>query len=188
MAVLKANFTTGLCGTCYRELPAQIEYRDDGAAYITKTCPVHGFEEAMVERDWKFWDTATQKNPKNKTWQEYNNLSIIEVTERCNVQCKHCYHMPDNSIADKSTEHIIKLAEATYTEKICQPQLPRSQCLEERPERAEQRGAGQNQFWSGELYGREQQASGAGHGPDAVDPLVDTGKPVAIRFLCPQSQ
>lgn len=119
MSTNRTYFTTGLCGTCYRELPAQIEYREDGAAYITKTCPAHGYEEAKVESDWKFWDSATQRNPNNNTWIEYNNLSIIEVTDRCNVQCKHCYHMPDNSTPDKSAEHIIKLAATVATEKIC---------------------------------------------------------------------
>jgi organic radical activating enzyme len=119
MSVIKKTFTTGLCGVCYCELPAQIEYRDDNAAYITKHCPTHGYEETMVEVDWKFWDAATQKNPHNDTWKEYNNVSIIEITDRCNVQCKHCYQMPDNSIPDKSTQHIVKLIEAAPTEKVC---------------------------------------------------------------------
>jgi hypothetical protein len=117
--IIKSYFTTGLCGTCYRELPAQIVYRCDGAAYITKTCPVHGYEEAMVEKDYNFWDSATQKNSNNLTWIRYNNSTLIEVTDRCNVQCKHCYHMPDNNILDKSVDHIIKLAEIAFTQSLC---------------------------------------------------------------------
>jgi hypothetical protein len=117
--VIKSYFTTGLCGTCYRELPAQIEYRSDGSAYITKTCPVHGYEEAMVEKDYNFWDTATQKNPNNQTWQQYNNVTLVEATDRCNVQCTHCYHMPDNNVPDKSVDHIIKIAATAFTQSIC---------------------------------------------------------------------
>lgn len=68
MNILHSYLTTGLCGTCYRELPATIEYRSDSAAYITKVCPVHGYEEAKIEESWKFWDSAAQSNPDNITF------------------------------------------------------------------------------------------------------------------------
>ena len=116
---LKSYFTTGLCGTCYKELPAQIEYRDDNAAYITKTCSEHGYQEAMVERSWKFWDSITQMDPNNQCWDMYNNISTIEVTDRCNVQCKHCYHSPDNSITDKPIEWIVQTAKAAPGQIVC---------------------------------------------------------------------
>lgn len=119
MEVIKSYFTTGLCGTCYRELAAQIEYRDDGAAYITKTCPDHGYEERMVERDWKFWDSATDKDPENMTFKKYNQVTLIEATDRCNVQCTHCYHIPDNGIEDKPLEWILKMCEIAPTRSIC---------------------------------------------------------------------
>lgn len=117
--IIKSNDTTGLCGTCYRDLPAKIEYRTDGAAYITKTCPVHGYEEAMVERSWKFWDESPQLNPINSTYEKYNRISVIEVTDRCNVQCKHCYHQPNNKIADKETSHVISTGLRQSTPMIC---------------------------------------------------------------------
>jgi len=118
MEIIKKYFTTGLCGTCYRELPAHIEYRSDGAAYITKTCPEHGYEEAMVERDYKFWDSCVQKSP-NATYDNYNNVTVIEVTDRCNVRCKHCYFIPDNKIGDKSLEWILKKVDTAPTNDIC---------------------------------------------------------------------
>lgn len=119
MNVIDSYHTTGLCGTCYRELPAQIEFRDNGAAYITKTCPAHGYQEAMVERDAEFWRTATQSDPDNPTWQVYNNISLVEVTDRCNVQCKHCYHAPDNSVEDLPAEFIINKALSMPTQLVC---------------------------------------------------------------------
>jgi len=119
MEIIKSYFTTGLCGTCYRELPAKIEYRSDGAAYITKTCPEHGYEEAMVEKDYNFWETATQKNPDNMTYKMYNQVTLIEATDRCNVSCKHCYHVPDNGIEDKPLEWILKMVEIAPTQSIC---------------------------------------------------------------------
>lgn len=108
--IVKSYYTTGLCGTCYRELLASIEFRSDGAAYITKTCPVHGYEEAMVEKDYQFWEDALQLDEDNRTWQSLNDTTIIEVTDRCNVKCEHCYHDPDNKIKDKPAEFIIAQA------------------------------------------------------------------------------
>jgi organic radical activating enzyme len=117
--VLKSYSTTGLCSTCYRELPARIEYRSNGAAYITKVCPTHGYEEAMIERSWEFWDQAPQLNPNNRTWKIYNEVSVIEVTDRCNVQCKHCYHQPDNKIPDQDVDFIINKAIRQPSDLIC---------------------------------------------------------------------
>lgn len=116
---IKSYFTNGLCGTCYRELPAQIEYRANGAAYITKSCPDHGYHEAMVEKSWEFWDKITQKDPNNPCWDMYNNVSTIEVTDRCNVQCTHCYHSPDNTIPDKPLEWIVNTARSAPSPYIC---------------------------------------------------------------------
>jgi Radical SAM superfamily len=113
--VLQSKPATGLCSTCYRELFATIEYRSDGAAYITKTCPDHGYEEFMVERSWKFWESSIDTDPDNDTWHNYNGTTAIEVTDRCNVMCKDCYHIPDNSIADLSAEWIITKARSVAT-------------------------------------------------------------------------
>jgi hypothetical protein len=121
MNVIKSNLTTGLCGVCYRELLAKIEYRSDGAAYITKTCPVHGHQEAMVEKSYEFWDTVTQTvlDLDNECWINYNNTGVIESTDRCNVTCKHCYHNPNNTIEDKPLEWIVQTAKSSPEGFIC---------------------------------------------------------------------
>ena len=113
--VLQTKPATGLCSTCYRELYATIEYRSDGAAYITKTCPEHGYEEFMVERDWQFWEDASETVPDGATRIHYFDDTAIEVTDRCNVMCKHCYHIPDNTIEDMSTEWVIAKARSVIT-------------------------------------------------------------------------
>lgn len=106
MKILHSYTTRGLCSTCYRELSATIEYRDDGAAYITKTCPDHGYEEAMVEESWEYWKDAPQYGY-SETLDSYNRVVCLDITDRCNVMCKHCYHMPDNKIKDKPADFII---------------------------------------------------------------------------------
>lgn len=119
MEVLKSHPTRGLCSTCYMELPATIEYRSDGTAYITKTCPNHGYEEFMVERSWEYWDQSPQRNPDNPTTIGYNQLVCIDITDRCNVMCKHCYHNPDNKIKDKPKEFIINKIISAPFDKVC---------------------------------------------------------------------
>ncbi len=116
--IISSYYTTGLCGVCYRELLSTIEYRSDGAAYITKTCPDHGYQEAMVEKDFKFWKDSLQLNEGNRTWQLLNDTTILEVTDRCNVRCEHCYHDPDNKIKDKPAEFIIAQALAQPTHDV----------------------------------------------------------------------
>ena len=117
--IIKSYNTTGLCGTCYRDLPATIEFRSDGTAVIIKTCPEHGREEFIVEKDWKFWESAKQPTTNNLTWEIYNEVSIIEITDRCNVLCKHCYHGPDNKIADKPLDFILSNALRQPTKEVC---------------------------------------------------------------------
>lgn len=119
MEIIKSYSTRGLCSTCYMELPATIEYRSDGAAYIIKTCPAHGHEEFMVERSYEYWDNAPQRNPNNPTTIGYNQLVCIDITDRCNVMCKHCYHNPDNKIKDKPKEFIINKIVSAPFDKVC---------------------------------------------------------------------
>ena len=117
--VLQSFNTTGLCGTCYRDLPARLEYRSDGSAYLIKTCPVHGYEEAMVERDWQFKQQHMQlRDTTHPFWKGYNDVSIIEVTDRCNVQCDHCYHVPDNEIQDRDIDWVVNMARTTSTKTV----------------------------------------------------------------------
>jgi organic radical activating enzyme len=118
MKIIKQYKTTCLCGTCYRDLLGEIQYRSDGAAYLTKNCPEHGYQEAMVEKDYNFWEMATQRNP-NEVYENYNNVTVIEVTDRCNVECEHCYHIPDNGIEDKPVDWILKIADQCPTREIC---------------------------------------------------------------------
>jgi hypothetical protein len=117
--VIKSYNAAGLCGTCYRELPALIEYRDDGCAYITKTCPDHGYEEAMIEKSWEFLESVPQLNPNNPTWQTYNDVVMVEVTDRCNVNCKHCYHRPDNKSKDLPADFIVAKALSHQESNVC---------------------------------------------------------------------
>ena len=115
--MIESYLTTGLCGTCYRDLEAEIQFRSDGAAYIVKHCPVHGYEEAMVEKSWRFWKSAHDEKDE-RLRSIYNEITCIESTDRCNVQCAHCYHDPDNSIPDISADLLVKKAISIPTRNV----------------------------------------------------------------------
>jgi organic radical activating enzyme len=59
----------------------------------------------MIESDYEFYRNIyyTQDNPQYN----FNGGVLIEVTDRCNLACPHCYHEPDNALTDQSAEKII---------------------------------------------------------------------------------
>jgi len=67
---------------------------------MTKKCPVHGEFTSMVERDPEWFKLAQSK--------EIYNGYLIDVTSRCNIKCKYCYH--DNNGIERTIEDIYQEA------------------------------------------------------------------------------
>jgi MoaA/NifB/PqqE/SkfB family radical SAM enzyme len=96
--------TVSLCHHCHSHVPAW-RYHKDGKVYIAKHCRLHGISHHMIESDYEFYSGIhyTQDNPRYN----FNGGVLIEVTDRCNLSCPHCYHEPDNSLKDQSIETIL---------------------------------------------------------------------------------
>jgi MoaA/NifB/PqqE/SkfB family radical SAM enzyme len=96
--------TVSLCHHCHSHVPAW-RYHKDGKVYIAKYCKVHGISHHMIENDYEFYSGLyyTQDNDQYN----FNGGVLIEVTDRCNLTCPHCYHEPDNSLTDQSIDAII---------------------------------------------------------------------------------
>jgi MoaA/NifB/PqqE/SkfB family radical SAM enzyme len=96
--------TVSLCHHCHSHIPAW-RYHKDGKVYIAKHCKLHGTSHHMIESDYEFYSGIyyTQDNPRYN----FNGGVLIEVTDRCNLTCPHCYHEPDNSLKDQSIETIL---------------------------------------------------------------------------------
>lgn len=96
--------TVSLCHHCHSHVPA-VRYHKDGKVYIAKQCAVHGISHNMIESDYEFYSGIyyTQENPRYN----FNGGVLIEVTDRCNLTCPHCYHEPDNSLKDQSIDTIL---------------------------------------------------------------------------------
>lgn len=97
--------TVSLCETCYSHVPATI-FDNSGSIWLGKTCPTHGYSEHMIERDAEFYYNLTYDKQSEFNFATFGIL--IEVTDRCNLNCPHCYHEPESKTQDRPIEDIIK--------------------------------------------------------------------------------
>lgn len=95
----KISDTVSLCEHCYRHIPA-VKFERDGSIWLGKTCSAHGYLEHLVEPDAEFY--INYQYPK-KTHTAY----FIEVTNKCNLTCPHCYQLPDNASTDPAIDYIL---------------------------------------------------------------------------------
>jgi sulfatase maturation enzyme AslB (radical SAM superfamily) len=94
--------TMSICELCFRHITAQRFYKD-GGVWLGKNCPVHGYSEHLIECDENFYKSL-QYNIN-----DYNPAGyVVEITDRCNLTCPHCYQMPDNRKVDKTLETIVE--------------------------------------------------------------------------------
>jgi hypothetical protein len=91
--------TVSLCEHCYRHIPA-MRIEKDNQIWLGKTCPVHGYVEHLVEPDAAFYNNYTYPNSPLQAY-------FIEVTNKCNLNCPHCYQMPDNLSTDNPIEILL---------------------------------------------------------------------------------
>lgn len=90
--------TVSLCSKCYRHVPAVV-YEQAELIWISKLCPEHGIETALVEKDPEFYYSLEH----NLDYTFFNQV-LIEITDKCQLECPHCYHLPDNKSQDKPLE------------------------------------------------------------------------------------
>ena len=84
--------TISLCNHCYRHVPA-IVYEDEDKIWLTKKCQDHGEQKELVEIDAQFYYGIT----KQKTGDI--RALMFEATNKCQLNCPHCYQLPDNKRA-----------------------------------------------------------------------------------------
>ncbi len=97
----KLEDTLSLCEHCYRHIPA-VRFERDGQIWLSKKCKWHGESEHLVEPDAEFY--LNYNYPR-----EALNSYLIDVTNRCNLNCPNCYQMPDNLSKDKPIEYYLEL-------------------------------------------------------------------------------
>lgn len=97
----KIQDTLSICEHCYRHTPAMSFIRNN-QIWLSKICPEHGYLEHLVEPDADFY--FEYKYPHHAL-----DSYFLEITNRCNLNCPHCYQRPDNLSKDPSIESILNL-------------------------------------------------------------------------------
>jgi MoaA/NifB/PqqE/SkfB family radical SAM enzyme len=91
--------TISLCETCYCHIPAT-RFEKDGKMMLGKTCPKHGYQEATLDINIDFYKGQQyQRRSPGSYW--------LDITNRCNLDCPHCYQMPDNNSKDPSIDYLL---------------------------------------------------------------------------------
>jgi 7,8-dihydro-6-hydroxymethylpterin dimethyltransferase len=107
------DYTISLCPECLRRIDAKIVFEND-KVYMLKTCPDHGFHKVLIATDVEYYKNIRNYNKPSETPLKFNNkvhygcpydcglctdheqhscLTLIEITDRCNLACPTCYAM-----------------------------------------------------------------------------------------------
>src|SRR5580658_1149348 len=105
------DHTISLCIECHRQLSAKIIF-EEGKVFLIKICKDHGFQKVLIATDIEYYKQIRNYNkageyPKKPHTQsiygcpydcgicpdheQHSCLTLIEVTERCNLECPICY-------------------------------------------------------------------------------------------------
>ncbi|MFN8355157.1 MAG: radical SAM protein [Spirosomataceae bacterium] len=107
------DFTLSLCSTCLRRVDAKIVFEDD-KVFMHKRCPEHGFEKVLIASDVEYYRSIRNYAKRSEMPQHFNTkthygcpydcglctdheqhscLTVLEITDRCNLTCPTCYAM-----------------------------------------------------------------------------------------------
>jgi uncharacterized radical SAM superfamily Fe-S cluster-containing enzyme len=105
------DYTKSLCPTCLELVDAKIVFQDD-KVWMMKHCKTHGDMRSMIADDVEYYKQIRNYNKQSEVPLKFNTkvhygcpydcglctdheqhscLSIVEVTDRCNLACPTCY-------------------------------------------------------------------------------------------------
>ncbi|HNE28786.1 MAG: radical SAM protein [Saprospiraceae bacterium] len=105
------DFTLSLCPECLRRIDAKITIEGDNV-YMLKRCPEHGASKVLIATDAEYYRTTRNYAKRSEMPRKFNTrthygcpydcglcpdheqhscLTIVEVTDRCNLACPTCY-------------------------------------------------------------------------------------------------
>lgn len=122
------ELTNSLCSQCLLKAEAKIVFQD-GNVYLIKNCLQHGREKVLISTDVEYYKRCRQFlkpgqlplrfNTKTEfgcpydcglcpDHEQHSCLTLIEITDRCNLECPVCYanSSPDQANSHKSMEQI----------------------------------------------------------------------------------
>jgi 7,8-dihydro-6-hydroxymethylpterin dimethyltransferase len=105
------DHTISLCNVCHRKIDAKILFEDQ-KVFLAKKCKDHGFQRVLIADDIEYYKQIRNYNkaseyplkPHTETHfgcpydcgicpdhEQHSCLTLIEVTDRCNLTCPTCY-------------------------------------------------------------------------------------------------
>jgi uncharacterized radical SAM superfamily Fe-S cluster-containing enzyme len=70
---------------------------------MTKRCPDHGESTSVVETDPAFYYGLEH----HRDIESFNQV-LFEASDRCQLECPHCYHLPDNKVQDRPISDVLE--------------------------------------------------------------------------------
>lgn len=107
------DFTVSLCPECLRRVDAKIVF-ENNQVFMLKNCTEHGFHKVLIATDVEYYKNIRNYNKPSETPLQFNTkthygcpydcglcqdheqhscLTVIEITDRCNLSCPTCYAM-----------------------------------------------------------------------------------------------
>jgi 7,8-dihydro-6-hydroxymethylpterin dimethyltransferase len=124
------DFTLSLCPHCLKRVDAKIIFENDNV-FMLKNCSEHGFQKVLIATDVEYYKNIRNYNKPSEMPLQFNTkthygcpydcglcvdheqhgcLTIVEVTDRCNLSCPTCYAMSSPSYGrHRSLEEIEKM-------------------------------------------------------------------------------
>ena len=105
------DFTLSLCSRCLRRVDAKVVFEGD-QVFMLKRCPEHGPEKVLIADDVEYYRNSRNYAKRSEMPRRFNArthfgcpydcglcpdheqhscLTIVEVTDRCNLACPTCY-------------------------------------------------------------------------------------------------
>lgn len=105
------ELTNSICATCLKRVEAKVIFQDDNV-YLLKYCPQHGREKVLISTDIAYYKKCREfLKPSEMPYhfntpiqygcpydcglcpdhEQHSCLTLVEVTERCNLECPICY-------------------------------------------------------------------------------------------------
>jgi 7,8-dihydro-6-hydroxymethylpterin dimethyltransferase len=127
------DFTQSLCSKCLRRVDAKIIFEDE-KVFMLKNCPTHGHEKVLIATDVDYYRTTRNYAKRSEIPKRFNTathfgcpydcglcpdheqhscVTVLEVTDRCNLTCPTCYAMSSPHYGRHRTlEEIEKMLDA----------------------------------------------------------------------------
>ncbi|TKK68597.1 radical SAM protein [Ilyomonas limi] len=107
------DFTISLCPVCLKRIDAKIVF-ENNKVYMLKSCKEHGFSKVLIATDVEYYKNIRNYNKASEMPLQFNTrahygcpydcglcadheqhscLTVVEITDRCNLACPACYAM-----------------------------------------------------------------------------------------------